>query len=159
MRSISRSMGSEPPFGPGGGQIILDEGTHQVLQRLLLGEAEAPGAIRGEGGGPPDHDVEDLLVEGEADLLARRAGGWRLQHALQPGPAVRQQRLQLGLRKRHPQHDHGPLPRDAPWRRARMPLLSDADGELLAAGDAILSARMAAWLRAHGARLRWARVA
>ena len=46
-----------------------------------------------------------------------------------------------------------------PWRRARMPLLSDADGELLAAGDAILSARMAAWLRAHGARLRWARVA
>lgn len=46
-----------------------------------------------------------------------------------------------------------------PWRRARMPLLSDADGELLAAGDAILSARMAAWLQAHGARLHWTRVA
>ena len=39
-----------------------------------------------------------------------------------------------------------------------LPLLSDRDGELLAAGDGILSARMAAWLRAHGARLHWTRV-
>jgi len=46
-----------------------------------------------------------------------------------------------------------------PWRRERLPLLSDADGELLAAGDAILSARMSAWLRAHGARLQWTHVA
>ena len=45
-----------------------------------------------------------------------------------------------------------------PWQRARLPLLSDRDGELLAAGDGILSARMAAWLRAHGARLHWTRV-
>ena len=50
--------------------------------------------------------------------------------------------------------------RDVPrWQRERLPLLADADGELLAAGDAILSARMAAWLRAHGARLQWTRVA
>ena len=35
-----------------------------------------------------------------------------------------------------------------------MPLLS-ASGGLLAAGDCILSARMDAWLRTHGARLRW----
>jgi tRNA(Ile)-lysidine synthase len=35
-----------------------------------------------------------------------------------------------------------------------MPLLSDAD-ELLAAGDAILSARMTAWLQTRGARLEW----
>ena len=46
----------------------------------------------------------------------------------------------------------------APWLRARMPLLSDGD-ELLAAGDAILSARMAAWLQARGACLRWIVVA
>jgi tRNA(Ile)-lysidine synthase len=42
-----------------------------------------------------------------------------------------------------------------PWERARMPLLFAADGELLAAGDAILSAR---WLReasAHDCRLHW----
>lgn len=41
-----------------------------------------------------------------------------------------------------------------PWQRARLPLLSAADGTLLAAGDQIVSARMAAWLAAHGARLR-----
>ena len=46
-----------------------------------------------------------------------------------------------------------------PWQRERLPLLSDADGELLAAGDAILSARMAAWLHARGAHLQWMRVA
>ena len=46
----------------------------------------------------------------------------------------------------------------APWLRARMPLLSDGD-EVLAAGDAILSARMAAWLQARGACLRWIAVA
>ena len=46
-----------------------------------------------------------------------------------------------------------------PWRRERLPLLSDADGELLAAGDAILSARLDAWLRGRGARLRWTCVA
>ena len=41
-----------------------------------------------------------------------------------------------------------------PWQRARLPLLSDGE-ELLAAGDAILSARLDAWLRARGARLHW----
>lgn len=42
-----------------------------------------------------------------------------------------------------------------PWSRARMPLLFACDGELLAAGDSVLSARMDAWLRAHAAHLRW----
>ena len=41
-----------------------------------------------------------------------------------------------------------------PWRRARLPLLSDGE-DLLAAGDVILSARLDAWLRARGARLHW----
>ncbi len=40
-----------------------------------------------------------------------------------------------------------------PWQRERLPLLFDADGRLLAAGDAIVSASLAAWLVAHGARL------
>ncbi|MEN1972455.1 tRNA lysidine(34) synthetase TilS [Luteimonas sp. MJ204] len=43
----------------------------------------------------------------------------------------------------------------APWQRARMPLLSDAAGRLLAAGDRILDASLHAWLQARGARLRW----
>lgn len=42
-----------------------------------------------------------------------------------------------------------------PWERERMPLLSGSDGELLAAGDAILSARLDAWLHARGVRLHW----
>jgi len=42
-----------------------------------------------------------------------------------------------------------------PWTRAQMPLLFADDGELLAAGDELLSARMDAWLLAHGAHLDW----
>ena len=46
-----------------------------------------------------------------------------------------------------------------PWHRERLPLVSAADGELLAAGDAILSASLADWLAAREARLHWARLA
>ncbi|MGO1071477.1 tRNA lysidine(34) synthetase TilS [Lysobacter sp. CA199] len=42
-----------------------------------------------------------------------------------------------------------------PWERLRLPLLSSSDGELLAAGDLLYSARMDAWLRERGARLEW----
>lgn len=42
-----------------------------------------------------------------------------------------------------------------PWRRERLPLLSAADGTLLAAGDGILAAPLADWLQSRGARLRW----
>lgn len=44
-----------------------------------------------------------------------------------------------------------------PWERARLPLLSSADGELLAAGDLVYSAGFDAWLRGRGARLVWSR--
>jgi tRNA(Ile)-lysidine synthase len=40
-----------------------------------------------------------------------------------------------------------------PWRRDRLPLLFDADGQLLAAGDVVISASMATWLQARAARL------
>ncbi|MFC3549960.1 tRNA lysidine(34) synthetase TilS [Lysobacter cavernae] len=42
-----------------------------------------------------------------------------------------------------------------PWQRERLPLLSDASGTLLAAGDLVHSAAFDAWLRARGARLCW----
>jgi len=42
-----------------------------------------------------------------------------------------------------------------PWARARLPLLSDQDGALLAAGDIAVSAPFDKWLRASGRRLRW----
>jgi tRNA(Ile)-lysidine synthase len=44
-----------------------------------------------------------------------------------------------------------------PWLRARMPLLSDADGALLAAGDVACTAVFDRWLRDRGARLLWSR--
>jgi tRNA(Ile)-lysidine synthase len=42
-----------------------------------------------------------------------------------------------------------------PWERARLPLLSDMHGTLLAAGDLVYSAGFDAWLRARSARLLW----
>ena len=46
-----------------------------------------------------------------------------------------------------------------PWIRARLPLLCDADGVLLAAGDLALSARFDRWLRDAGQRLHWSGIA
>lgn len=42
-----------------------------------------------------------------------------------------------------------------PWERERLPLLEDADGQLLAAGDRVVAAPLQAWLGARGARLAW----
>lgn len=42
-----------------------------------------------------------------------------------------------------------------PWRRAHLPLLSDDDGRLLAAGDLVRADAMDRWLHAHGLRLTW----
>ena len=42
-----------------------------------------------------------------------------------------------------------------PWQREHLPLLSDAAGTVLAAGDIAVSASLDAWLRARGARLVW----
>ena len=42
-----------------------------------------------------------------------------------------------------------------PWRRAHLPLLSAADGQLLAAGDVAWSAGLARWLHARGWHLAW----
>ena len=71
---------------------------------------------------------------GERILLPQRAHSHALKHVLQ----------EQGM---------------PPWHRERLPLVSAADGELLAAGDAILSASLADWLAAREARLHWARLA
>ncbi len=71
---------------------------------------------------------------GERILLPRRGHSHALKHVLQ----------EQGM---------------PPWQRTQLPLLSSADGELLAAGDTILSASLAEWLAAREARLHWARLA
>ncbi|KAF1690384.1 tRNA lysidine(34) synthetase TilS [Pseudoxanthomonas koreensis] len=43
-----------------------------------------------------------------------------------------------------------------PWRRAHLPLLSAADGRLLAAGDVARTVALDDWLRARGWQLAWA---
>ena len=41
------------------------------------------------------------------------------------------------------------------WERERLPLLLDAEGTVLAAGDRVVSAALDAWLRTHAALLHW----
>ena len=90
----------------------------------------------------PDGTTLELIGADSFDapltVLARRGG----------------ERIRLPRREHSHALKHVLQERDLPpWTRARLPLLFDADGELLAAGDAIMSARMDAWLKAHGARL------
>ena len=42
-----------------------------------------------------------------------------------------------------------------PWVRERLPLLLDADGALLAAGDIAVAESLARWLHDAGLRLAW----
>lgn len=72
-------------------------------------------------------------------------------HARQGGERILLPRRTHHHTLRHVLQDRG-IP---PWHRIGMPLLSDADGMLHAAGDSILSASLDAWLQAHGARLEW----
>jgi tRNA(Ile)-lysidine synthase len=46
-----------------------------------------------------------------------------------------------------------------PWQRERLPLLWSDDGELLAAGDRIISARLQRWCSTHDLQLDWRRAA
>lgn len=90
-----------------------------------------------------------LVLEGvaafEAPLVVRaRTGGERMQ-----------------LPGRSHSHALKHLLQDAgmpPWQRVRMPLLEGPDGQVLAAGDALLADPLARWLRARDARLRWERL-
>ncbi|SJZ73563.1 tRNA lysidine(34) synthetase TilS [Novilysobacter spongiicola] len=90
-------------------------------------------AASGHGGRMPGF-AEPLVVHarrgGERIALPGRAHSHALKHVLQ---------------------DTG-VP---PWVRARMPLVSTRDGELLAAGDRLLSSSFSRRLAAHGARLEW----
>ena len=81
-------------------------------------------------------------------------------------PPLRVHARQGGERILLPRRDHSHALKNVlqeagvpPWQRERLPLLSTADGTLLAAGDAILSGVLTDWLTAREARLHWSRLA
>jgi tRNA(Ile)-lysidine synthase len=91
----------------------------------------------------------DRLVLLDADALP-----WPVRvHARRGG-----ERIRLPQREHHHALKHVLQDLDIPpWERARMPLLSRADGALIAAGDRIVSAEFNEWLQVSGAELRWLR--
>jgi tRNA(Ile)-lysidine synthase len=95
------------------------------------------------------------LPDGSELALAGAAGfdGPLVAHARQGGERIRLPGRAHTHALKHVLQDLG-IP---PWLRARLPLLSNASGELLAAGDIAYSAGFDAWLRERGARLHWRR--
>ena len=110
------------------------------------------------------HDITIPIPQGELHgTLALPGGGWLSLEgadAFEAPLSVHARRGGERLRLPGRVHSHAlkHLLQDTgvpPWLRTCMPLLSDAGGELLAAGDRLLSARLHDWLQARGARLEW----
>ena len=112
-----------------------------------------------EDGVPPLPADLDIAWDGREPLALPNGLHWRLDGAqafdapLQVRARAGGERIQLAGRThrhrlKHVLQGQG-LP---PWRRAALPLLVDAEGELMAAGD-IHSATLDAWLKARGAEL------
>lgn len=100
--------------------------------------------------------------DGRAALALPDGGQWRLLGTEAFPAPLRAHARRGGERIVLPGRSHGHALKQAlqdlgvpPWERRRLPLLSDAGGELLAAGDLLYSARLDAWLRERGARLIW----
>ena len=87
-----------------------------------------------------------------ATLVGRGGDGGLVVHARQGGERITLPGRSHGHALKQVLQDAGV----APWQRVRLPLLSTTDGELLAAGDVVCSARFSQWLDSHGLRLRWA---
>ncbi|TKS53695.1 tRNA lysidine(34) synthetase TilS [Luteimonas yindakuii] len=111
---------------------------------------------------PPDLD---LAWDGTSPLALPDGGALRLEAgalALRFDAPLRVHARRGGERIRLPGRGHHHSLKqvlqmlDVPrWERAHLPLLSAADGSLLAAGDRVLSAGFDQWLRTRNARLRW----
>jgi tRNA(Ile)-lysidine synthase len=100
--------------------------------------------------------TEPLAVPGGTRLALLNAGRFDFPvrvHARQGGERIALPDRDHSHTLKHVLQDLG-VPS---WVREQLPLLSDASGGLLAAGDLAYSARFDAWLRQHGARLVWER--
>jgi len=98
-----------------------------------------------------------LPLPGGGRLLLLPQGGGDLTHRPMRVHARRGgERIRLPGRAHSHALKHVLQQRDVPpWQRERLPLLSDLDGTLLAAGDIALSAGFDAWLRGHALQLHW----
>ena len=98
-----------------------------------------------------------LALPGGGRLLLLPQGGGDLAHRPMRVHARRGgERIRLPGRAHSHALKHVLQQRDVPpWQRERLPLLSDPDGTLLAAGDLALSAGFDAWLRGHALHLHW----
>ena len=89
-----------------------------------------------------------LILEGPADCAFESPCRVHTRHG--------GERLRLPGRTHHHSLQHALQQHDVPpWQRTRLPLLSASDGELLAAGNCVISARMQEWLQQHTARQAW----
>jgi len=100
--------------------------------------------------------------DGREPLALPTGGELRLDGADAFDAPLRAHARRGGERIRLPGRDHSHALKHVlqdlgvpPWQRERLPLLSDIDGDVQAAGDLAVSAGLDAWLRARHARLRW----
>ncbi len=102
--------------------------------------------------------------DGNAPLRLPADGELRLEHARGSGfhAPIEVHARQGGERIQLPGRSHGHSLKQVlqdmgvpPWRRKRLPLLSDAQGTVLAAGDLVYSAEFERWMATHEARLVW----
>jgi len=151
-------------------------GVHQVATELLGARADA--RARFVWGNACIQRWRDLLHAGMlreplplawqahwngAEPLALPGGGTlTLQCSAMPATALIAHSRQGGERIRLPGRTHSHSLKHVlqdlgvtSWERSRLPLLSDGDGQLLAAGDLVYSADFDGWLRANRARLVW----
>lgn len=102
----------------------------------------------------------DLALPANGEVLLPDGARLSWQGPPLVGARVRARRGGERIRLPGRQHSHSLAhalqQADVPiWERAHLPLLIAADGELLAAGDRVLSDRLAAVLAATGGQLRW----
>ncbi len=107
---------------------------------------------------PPDWSA---AWDGLAPLPLPGGGQLALEPAMRWDVPLEARARAGGERIRQPGRDHSHELKHVlqdlgvpPWERGRLPLLFGTDGELLAAGDLVVSAHLQSWLDTHQARLR-----
>lgn len=126
-RDLLHGMRRQPPLPPG----FRIEWTGAAPLQLPHGDRIALGTAHAGAGFDANVSVH-ARQGGERIVLPGRTHSHALKHVLQD----------LGV---------------PPWERRRLPLVSDQDGRLLAAGDLVYAAHFDAWLRERGTRLVWSR--